>query len=379
MRILQIHNRYLEAGGEDGVVRRERAMLESRSHEVSYLEFQNPETSLQQARNLALANWNPTSARRAQDEISHFRPDVFHAHNVWYSASPSVLAAARRHAPVVATLHNYRRLCLNALLYREGQPCTDCVGTVPWRGVVRRCYRDSAPASVAIGLFNTVNRYSRSLDRSIDRFLVLSDFAADLTARAGVDPSIIVRHDNFVPDPGPRIAPSTDSDVVCAVGRLSPEKGFDELVRSWNSAAPKGLRLVIVGDGPERERLTALAGPSIEFAGVKDSSEVAALMRSSRSLALPSRSFEGQPLVLLEALAAGLPILVSDQPPLREVVAGTNQVIVEPGGWPDALQQVKEDSWVEAASSSARERYLERFTSEVAAERLEAIYREVTA
>lgn len=379
MKVLQIHNTYLEPGGEDGVVRRERALLQNRGHEVTQLEFQNPSSVREQSRDLLLASWNPQSLRRARSELVGSDLDVVHVHNTWYSASPSVVAEAHRHAPVVATLHNYRRICLNAYLYRDGRPCLDCVGTLPWRGVMRRCYRGSLPSSVAIGAVTATNRIARTLDRSIDRFLVLSDFAADVTEQAGVESSSIVRHDNFVGDPGERTCAPSDSDVVLAIGRFSPEKGFTELVQAWNDHGPAGLRLVVVGDGPERQRLEAIAGRSVELIGRTDAAGVAALMGSSRALLFPSRWFEGQPLVLLEALAAGLPILTSSHPPLREVVDGAGQIVVDHDEWNEALEALRDDDWLTVASRRARERYEARFTPEVAGARLEEIYDDVRA
>lgn len=377
MKVVQIHNTYLEQGGEDFVVAREGELLENAGHSVDLIMFKNPDEKAGQARDLLLANWNRGSATRTTAALETLSPDVVHVHNTWFAASPSVVGAAQHHAPVVVTLHNYRRYCLNAYLYREGAPCTDCVGAYPWRGVIRRCYHDSTVASVALGVATSVNRRFGVSDRSVDRFLVLSDFAADLLERTGIDRDRIVRHNNFVPDPGPRLVAPSASTTVLAVGRLSPEKGFIELVEEWNRFNPTNLELVIVGDGPERARIESAAGSSIQVVGRRSASEVAELMRSSRALLFPSRWFEGQPLVLLEALAAGLPILSSDHPPLREIVHGADQVLVEDDRWADALEAINDDRWLDNASESARSRWEEHYSPSVAVARLEGIYRSV--
>ncbi len=100
-------------------------------------------------------------------------------------------------------------------------------------------------------------------------------------------------------------------------------------------------------------------------------------MRTSRALLFPSRWFEGQPLVLLEALAAGLPIVSSDHPPLREIIEGGSQHICEDGDWVSALGITAEESWLRTASQAARVRYETRYTPDVAGDRLEEIYRSV--
>jgi glycosyltransferase involved in cell wall biosynthesis len=377
MKVVQIHTTYLEPGGEDLVVQRERELLMQHGHTVEAITFRNPEKPAEQAKNLALSSWNRTSGREVSKVLEAAPADVVHVHNTWFTGSPASVASAHRHAPVVATLHNYRRNCLNAFLYRNDAPCTDCVGRLPWKGVLRRCYRDSAPASVAIGIATGINRQLRLVDRSVDLFLVLSDFAADLAERSGADARQIVRHDNFVPDPGPRSRAPSDSDTVLAIGRLSPEKGFVELVESWNERAPTGLTLMVVGDGPDREKIEACAGPLVNVVGRKRSDEVAALMRSSRALLFPSRWFEGQPLVILEALAAGLPVLSSDHPPLREIIDGAGQLVVEDDEWGEALAMIEDGSWLELASTAARSRYEGRYSPDVAIGRLESIYRSV--
>lgn len=377
MRILQIHNTYLQPGGEDLVVSRERELLRKQGHEVNEVRFDNPDRLNAQIRTFIQASWNVRSSKRLDAALEAEHPDVTHVHNTWYAASPSVVAGAHRRSPVVATLHNYRRHCLNAFLYRNDSPCMDCVGHIPWRGVVRRCYHDSTMKSLGIGVANTSNRAFGQLDRFIDRFLVLSDFAAELCRQSGLDDAAVVRHDNFVPDPGPRLNPVTDSQTIIAVGRLSPEKGFAELIEAWNQAGPKDLHLQIVGNGPERTRLEELAGSAVEVVGPRSSVEVAQLMRSSRALMFPSKWFEGQPLVILEALAAGLPVFASDHPPLREIVDGASQLVVERDDWTTALDVLADDRWLEQASLSARGRFEERYTETVALERLLSIYRSV--
>jgi len=377
MKIVQLHNAYLEAGGEDAVVRRERHLLQERGHEVEVLEFANPQLRREQVKNLAIANWNPASFRVVTDNIQANPPDVVHVHNTWFTATSSAVVSASRFAPVVATLHNYRLSCLNAYHYRDGAPCIDCVGRLPWRGIGRKCYRDSLPASIGAAVANVGGRVAHSLERSVDRFLVLSDFARGLAAKSGLTPGKILRHDNFALDPGARSHRADGSDRVLAVGRLSPEKGFRELVQHWNQRASDDLKLTILGDGPEREALSAIAGQNVELVGRCDPSEVSRMMLNSRALVFPSRWFEGQPLVLLEALAAGLPIVASNHPPIREVLDDGVQVLVDSGDWRACLENLDDGRWVSDASEAARRRYDERYRPEIAAERLEAIYRSV--
>ncbi|XXX72122.1 glycosyltransferase [Sorangium sp. So ce134] len=124
----------------------------------------------------------------------------------------------------------------------------------------------------------------------------------------------------FAPDPAARarvraeLAIPQDAWVVGSVGRLSPVKNHELLVRAAARALPGSGRLLVVGDGPERARLVALArelgvSERVLFAGERH--DVPALLAALDVFALPSLS-EGLPLALLEAMATGLPAVASD-------------------------------------------------------------------
>jgi hypothetical protein len=166
LKILQIHNQYREQGGEDSVVRNEGELLAAAGHEVVVHMVRNPSTAVRTGASLALSVWNPLAAREVRNLAERVRPDIAHLHNTWYSLSPSVLAAlAAAAVPVVMTLHNYRLLCVNANLFRDGHVCEDCVGSHPWHGVRHRCYRGSlvasTPAAATIALHRPLGTWNR--------------------------------------------------------------------------------------------------------------------------------------------------------------------------------------------------------------------------
>lgn len=144
------------------------------------------------------------------------------------------------------TLHNYRLLCVNALFFREGRVCEDCLGCLPWRGVVHGCYRDSWTASVVVAGMLAVHRALRTWDL-VDRYIALTDFARRKFLEAGLPPEKVVVKPNFVhPDPGPG---EGRGGYALFVGRLSPEKGVGTLLKAWKRLGGK-VPLKIVGDGP---------------------------------------------------------------------------------------------------------------------------------
>ncbi len=376
--ILQIHNRYREGGGEDTVVRKERALLESAGHDVVEFEAENPPGAVAAARTLAVSAWNLASARSVKEAVAVRRPDVAHVHNTWWRLTPSILKPlADAHVPIAMTLHNYRLLCANAMLFREGRPCEECVGTHPWRAVPYRCYRGSAFASaVAASAIEVARRLGVWGDVSV--FITLTEFAKQRFVAAGLTADRLIVKPNFVDDPGSRTNPASASNTILFVGRLSEEKGVRTLLDAWRDAALDDLELLIVGDGPLAGELRATAPPAVRFAGRVPPAQVVELMRQARAMAFPSVWYEGQPMVLLEALAAGLPLVVSDIGGIPETVGdGGAAVSALPGdrsAWARALSRLTDAASVEVASMQARAVYEARYSVEPALEGLVRAY-----
>ncbi len=131
-----------------------------------------------------------------------------------------------------------------------------------------------------------------------------------------------------------------EDPVVVAVRRLVPRMGLDMLIRAWSSL-DRGT-LVIVGHGPERERLGALArdlgiGERVRFSGPVSEARLVQYYRAADLCVLPSLALEGFGLVVLEALACGTPVMASDAGGLPEALAGLRGDLVVPQGDEGAL------------------------------------------
>lgn len=381
MRILQLHTPYRQPGGEDAVVRAERAVLEQAGHKVHQHIEDNPGSPIRAAAALAGSLWNPLSARRVIDAVDMARPDVAHVHNTWFASSPSVLSALRRRQiPVVMTVHNYRLVCVNGLFLRDGAPCEKCLDHSPWPAVRHRCYRNSAATSAVAAAGIAVHRKLDTWSRFVHRFIVLTEFARGRLVRAGIPSQRLVQGSNFVEDFGPRSTAPSESRAVLFVGRLSPEKGVHVLLDAWRAAACRGLRLDVIGDGPDRARLEKNAPSGVTFLGRQPAAEVTDRLLRARALVIPSVWYEGQPVTALEGLAAGTPLMLSDIGGLPEVLAGGQGGWICPANRSDALAQrlklLADDHAVDAQGAHARQRYLDAFTPSAAVTRLEAVYAE---
>lgn len=337
--VLLVHNRYQQPGGEDAVVQSEAALLESRGHRVLRHERHNEELhGLPRWRGAAQALWSATTTRELDRLIAEQGPDIVHVHNTWPLVSPSVFQAARRQGlPVVLTLHNARLVCPQALMLRDGRPCTDCVGRLPWRGVVHRCYRDSAMETALVAAVTQLHRLLGTWAGQVSRYIALSEFARALFIRGGLPAERIVVKPHFV-DSLPETDPADPAEParrgLLFVGRLAEEKGLRLLAQAAD-ALPVGERITVIGDGPLRAALQS--HPRLLLLGALPAPEVQAHMRRAQALVLPSLVFEMFPRTLVEAAACALPVLAANHGPMPELIQQAQTGLLFEPGDPAAL------------------------------------------
>lgn len=374
MRILIAHNAYQHRGGEDSVVEDEIALLRVNGHEVETYFRNNHEVD--DMSRVDAARQTLWSARTVDDLlglIEKFRPDIVHAHNTFPLISPSLYwAAGRAGVPVVQTLHNFRLSCLNALFLREGRVCEDCLGRVPWRGVVRRCYRDSGTTSAVLAGMLVLHRALGTYRNKVARYIALNAFCRNKFIEAGLPAERIVIKPNFVDFPGPQ--PTTRKGLLF-VGRLSAEKGIATLAEAM--ALLPDARLRVAGDGPERHRLEEVSG--IERLGSVAPEQVRCEMSGATALVIPSVWYENFPRTLVEALACGLPVIASRIGALGELVRDQETgLLFESGNARDLAEKMR---WALAhplqmseMGKKARIQYEAEFTAKANYERLLEIY-----
>ncbi len=379
MRVLQLHCGYRVPAGEDAVVEAEAEMLRARGHEVSQLVVKNPTGQVAAVSNLVLSMHNPSSIRLARAAVRDFRPDVAHVHNTWFTLGASVVPAlVEAGVPVVMTMHNYRMGCISADLFCDRVVCTRCVGRSSLAGVVHRCYRGSFTLSALVAAETAFHARRGTLTKGVSTFIAPSAFMGDRLIEMGLPPQKLVVKPHFIPDGGPRSQPCTSSRRVVFVGRLAPGKGVESLLRSWERLGDTDLELVLVGDGPLASELRESAPRGVQFLGWTSRSQVGELMRTARALVFPSEWYEPFGMVLLEAMAAGLPIVVNDVADAVAITQPDPRLIGSVGD--DAsmvrcLESVSDDGLIAAESAKMRHRYETEFTPESNAPLLEEIYR----
>ena len=327
MHILVLHNYYGSSSpsGENIVVDQEIKELQRQGHIVKKVALYSDTVRSKGYITRALAGlsyiFSLSSYRKVSSVIKLFKPDVIYIHNVFPLLSPSVFWAARNYA-IVYTLHNYRLICPRALPYRDGGICTKCIDSGNLLNAVKyKCYNDSYAQTIIMITSGYLHKWIGTY-KKVNKFVFLSNFQKNLfKQQLKSDKRSCVKY-NMPPN---TISPSPDKQKnkhFLFVGRLSNEKGVDLLLNAWQKSELKDWHLNIVGDGPQKKLLQNLVDSNCEnisFLGSLHHEAVLKQIRSAECIVIPSRWFEGFPLVLAEAISMGCPVILTKLGPLYEI------------------------------------------------------------
>jgi glycosyltransferase involved in cell wall biosynthesis len=369
--VLFLHNRYRTLGGEEQAVADLAWLVREHLGEPTGLLERDSVTlgAATAARGLLQGGLAPAAVARA---VRRSGARVVHAHNTNPSFGPRALRAARAAgARVVLHLHNYRLVCaVGTCVTPRGDDCTRCQGRDTRPGVRLGCRGPRAEAAVyAAG----IALHAHALVAAADAVIVPSEAArerlAALSAPLGDVPVHVVGHvvrgiDTAAPSP-----PRVDGPALL-VARLAPEKAIEQAIDACRTA---GVPLVIAGDGPERARLEAHAtGADVRFTGRVDAHALHALRAEASVALVTSRAHETFGLAALEAMAAGLPTVVSAAGALAGLAPGAVPVpIGDVRGLAAALLRVRGDA---EAGRRAHATALRLAAPAAVAPRLAAVY-----
>ncbi|MEW6635405.1 MAG: glycosyltransferase family 4 protein [Actinomycetota bacterium] len=287
---------------------------------------------------------SPLAYRAAYRAVERLRPDVVHVHEPLVPFLPwgAIRAAKALGVPVVGTFHAH---------YPDG-----CVH-----------YRIFKPALLPF-------------HRALDARIAVSPAAARTVTEALPGEVRIIPNAvdvaRFAPDGERERAPHE----VLFVGRPAPRKGLPVLLEAFERLLRKvpEARLVIVGSRPEDVRLPKVLLSSVEVRGVVDETGLVEAMRSASVLCAPSVGSESFGMILIEAMAAGLPVLASDIPGYDAVVSHERDGLLFPAGDPGALAaslaRLLRDSALRGRLAAAGSETVRRYDWRRVAAEIEEVY-----
>lgn len=402
MNILSVNKFYWRKGGSESVFFNEMEMLEKNGHQVIPFSMHNPDnlaspyseyfvdevdydqaSAMARLKNASKIIYSFDARTKMKHLLDKCAIDLSHFHIFQHQISPSVFGPLKKKGiPIVLTLHDLKPICPNYKYYVNGSVCEACNG-----GKFYNCFKNKCTKGSTLGsLVNTVEmyfHYAMGYYQGVDRYIAVSKFYKQKMMEAGFPEQQIAYLPNYI-DTQDFDATLPEQSYVLYFGRLSEEKGVSTLFQSARENSD--IRHLIVGTGPLEQSLkqeaSALSLENVEFLGFRQGNELKKLLSEATCVVVPSEWYENCPMTILEAFAAGRPVIGADIGGIPELIEqGQDGFTFEPKNAAALAEKVR---WVWENRSQAREmgmagraKILEKFNAEQHYEGLMSVYKAV--
>jgi glycosyltransferase involved in cell wall biosynthesis len=386
--VLMVHNYYQIPGGEDTVVANEKKLLEEHGHKVILYTRDNSELNKLSILDKMLLPLNTVFSFRTFREIRRLIKDndidIVHVHNTLNMISPSVFyAAVSCKVPVVQTLHNFRMICPNAIFYRGGRICEDCLDKGLMCAVKHGCYRGSKLQTLAIVISTLIHRKT-GIYKKVN-FICLTDFNKEKLLQLNrkkriADESKIFVKPNFTFDIDTVDSNNIKqtSDYYLFVGRLEEIKGI-WIIKKAFSYSNNDIKIKMAGTGSQTT-IKKLKQNNIELLGQVDREELIKYLTGAKALIVASQLYEGLPMNIMEAYACGLPVIAGDIGNMSNLVddgiTGRKFIYNDPKSLLKCITEYEALSpeEIDKMKAAARSKFMELYNPESSYGMLENIY-----
>ncbi len=296
-------------GGEDIAVENELNFLKER-FEVQTLFFENNVKNVFSEIKSFILNKNTKSINKLKIKMDEFQPDIVYVHNTWFKASVGIFKfLEKQNTETLLKIHNFRYFCTKNIFasnhFEDRVFCKACGLERSSMGIFNKYFQDSFLKSLIAIRYG--KKYFKIIKNSNLKILVLTDFHKKYLEKLGVDRSKLYVFRNYLKVNKNLKSINTKNYIIYA-GRISKEKGVEKLIQAFLKCEFKDIKFKIVGQGPEKNKLQEkYKNNSIEFVDQMSNSDVLNLIQNSISTVTSTSLFEGQPTLLCEASALGVP------------------------------------------------------------------------
>ena len=342
MKILIVHNKYSQLGGEDVAVDNEIELL-SDYFNVETIFFKNEIKSYLSQFIYFIRNNNKTSVSELEKKIKEFQPDIAYVHNTWFKASLAIFNVLRKHnIKTLVKLHNFRYDCTRFFLkhnhLKTDHTCPKCGMINKRSSFFNKYFKESFLKSVFMIIYG--KKYFKILNRYELKILVLTNFHKKYLTSLGIQSSKIYVFRNPIKINNKKLDNSKKNYFVYS-GRISEEKGVNELINAFLDSNIKDFGLKIVGDGPDLKKLkNKYSKNNIEFLGLIPNKESLRIIENSIAVITATKLYEGQPMLLCEASSLGVPSIFPNFGGISEFFPESNQLAFEQFNYGDLLKKI---------------------------------------
>lgn len=327
MRILLVNKFHYLRGGSEKYYFELAKLLKDHGHTVAFFSMKNENNiktgdreyfvdeidmntgSKFEALNVIYSKKNKALMEKALEE---FKPDIVHINNFQRQLSASIIDAVKeKNIPLIMTAHDLNSICPASIMLYNGEVCEDCITKGYTSCIKKKCIKNSMLKSV-LGYIEKKYYDLHKMFCKVDCIISPSEFNKNQLLKGKLKCNDITVIHNFVNE-----TEKTDytlGDCAFYFGRLSREKGILNLVEAINNIP--GARLIIAGDGPERENIQAYIKEHklenrITLLGYLNQNDIRENIRKCRFVTVPSIWYENCPYSILETMEIGKPIIGS--------------------------------------------------------------------
>ena len=402
MNLLFLNNYHYLRGGSERVFFGEMELLKKHEHNVSAFARKHPgdvaaeysnyfpedirtdsiQISLDAVMTVKEIIYSKNAKRSLNKLLSHFQPDIAHAHNIYGRLTSSVLDLLyEKNIPILMTLHDYKLICPNYKLLCNGRICEDCKGCNFYMAARNKCHKNSFTASAIYAFEAYFNQLFQKFKKNVRFFIAPSLFLKNKLIDFGWPSEKIKYIPNYLvlSELEPKYAPGK---YFLYLGRLSTEKGVSTLIKAFMKIKSDKVNLWIVGEGHIRNQLEKIASADsrIRFTGYLSGNTLKQTSSDALAVIVPSEWYENASISILESFAFGKPVIGSRIGGIPEMVEeGLNGYLFEPGNADDLkdklelmLSKPKKD--IEQMGKAARDKVEKEYNAELHYERLMKVY-----
>ena len=340
-KVLVINTKYKNYGGEDSNFEEEKKFLK-KYYEVDYLNFDN-------SKNLNIYDVisfftlsNLSSNRVLKDKLDTFKPDIVYIHNTWFKANLGIFDILKKeNVEVVLKIHNFRFACtdtFSASNHFNGKNfCFKCGNKKRRIVIFNKYFENSYIKSFFVLMYG--KKYINILREYNLKIIALNEFCKDYLIKKGVDRSKVFK--NYNPfEIHESHTYSADSEYVVYAGALTEQKGIKDLLESWRESKIN-LKLLIIGNGQlEKEIIKKYSSGNIEFLGFLENKKTIDLIKKARAVITATKMFEGQPRLISEASAHGVPSIYPSFGGLDEYFPDDYKLSFKQFDYPDLVKKI---------------------------------------